>query len=71
LSTTLSESIADAFITNGKMVIEVPVGNLGGMHDNGLANIARYSEHPFEKEVLVNALNVFKILSIHSTGGDN
>jgi hypothetical protein len=66
LSTTLKASVADGFVTNAKMVIEVPVANLGGMHDNGFANISRYSFYRFEKEVLINAFNVFKILSLHS-----
>lgn len=70
LSTTLSESLT-AFIVNARMIIEVPVINLGGIHDNGFANIFSYSVHPSEKEVLVNALNVFKILSLHSSAEDN
>lgn len=36
------------------------------MHDNGFAHISSLSEHPLEKEVLVNTFNVFKILSLHS-----
>ena len=71
LSTTASKLLADAFITNAKMVIEVPVAYLGGMHDNGFAHISHYSDHPFEKEVLVNAFNVFKILSMDSTLEEN
>lgn len=59
LSTSLRESVADAFITNSKMEIEISVANLGGMHDNGFANISHYSEHPFQKEVLINAFNIF------------
>ena len=70
LSTTLKASVADGFVTNAKMVIEVPAANLGGMHDNGLANISRYSFYRFEKEVLINAFNVFKILSLHSAVHD-
>ena len=66
LSTTLTASVADLFAKNAKMVIEVPVANLGGMHDNGLANISCYSSYRHEKEVLINAFNVFKILSVHS-----
>jgi hypothetical protein len=47
------------------------MANLGGMHDNGLANISHYSFYRFEKEVLINAFNVFKILSLHSDVHDN
>ena len=71
LSTTLVASIADTFVTNAKMVIEVPVANLGGVHDNGLANISRYSFYRFEKEVLINAFNVFKILCVDSAVHDD
>jgi hypothetical protein len=71
LSTTLKRSVADGFITNARMIIEVPVANLGGIHDNGLANISRYSIYRCEREVLINAFNVFKILSLHSTVDDN
>ena len=71
LSTTLKTSVADAFITNAEMVIEVPIVNLGGMHDNGFANISPYSFYRFEKEVLINAFNVFKILSLDSTVYDS
>ena len=52
------------------MIIEVPVKNLGGEHDNGFANISHYSFYHFEKEVLINTFNVFKILSLHSTVHD-
>ena len=45
------------------MVIDVPASNLKGMLDNGFAHISYYSEHEHEREVLVNAFNVFKILS--------
>ena len=46
------------------MSIEVPIINLNGMHDNGFAHISSISEHPSEKEVLFNAFNTFKILSL-------
>ena len=49
LSTTLKESVADLFVTNAKMVIEVPLENLGGMHDNGFANISGFSFYHFER----------------------
>lgn len=65
LSTSLSESVVDAFVVNVKMVIEVKVANMQGMHDHGFANISGFSEYQREKEVLVNALNVFKISSFH------
>ena len=71
LSTTLKVSVADLFVTNAKMVIEIPVANLGGMHDNGFANISFYSFYRFEREVLINAFNVFKILSLHSAVHDD
>ena len=71
LSTTLKASVADLFVTNAKMVIEVPVTNLGGTHDNGFANISPYSFYRHEKEVLINTFNVFKILSLHSAAHDN
>ena len=66
LSTSLSESFANAFITNAKMVISVPLAGLRGMNDNGFAYISKYSEHQSEKEVLINAFNVFKILCIQT-----
>ena len=47
------------------------MANLGGMYDNGFANISLYSEHPHEKEVLVNAFNIFKVLSLSSTLEEN
>ena len=53
------------------MVIEVPISNLKGAYDNGFAHISPYSEHPSEKEVLVNIFNVFKILSFYSTMADD
>ena len=71
LSTTLKKSVADGFITNAKMIIEVPVENLGGKYDNGFANISHYSFYHFEKEVLINTFNLFKILFLHSTVHDN
>jgi hypothetical protein len=49
LSTSLSESVADAFVVNAKMVIEVDFENLTGMYDNGFANISGFSEYKREK----------------------
>ena len=43
------------------MIINVPVKNLKGLHDNGFAHISNYSEHSSEREVLFNAFNLFKI----------
>ena len=37
------------------------------MFDNGFAHINRFSVHPNEKEVLINAFNLFKVLSVSST----
>ena len=48
------------------MVIHIPIRNLRGVQDNGFANISNFSEHSIEREVLVNAFNVFKILSFYS-----
>ena len=64
LSTTLSEDMASAFLGNVIMEISIPVVNLKGTGDNGFAAINKFSEHSHEKEVLINAFNVFKILHI-------
>ena len=64
LSTTLLNSMASAFAVNVLVEILVPVANLKGMGDNGFANICDFSDHSIEKEVLVNAFNVFKVLRI-------
>jgi hypothetical protein len=66
LSTSLKKGFIDAFVVNGRMIIEVKATNLLGMYDNGFAKKSSFSEHPTEKEVLVNALNVFKIISVDS-----
>ena len=66
ISTSMCESFIDAFSVNAKMVIEVPTCNLGGMIDNGFAHISIFSCHKSEREVLFNAFNVFKIISLHS-----
>lgn len=46
------------------MEIKIPVANLKSLFDNGFAYITKFSKMPDEKEVLVNAFNVFKILGI-------
>ena len=56
--------MASAFAGNTIMNIEIPISNLKGYGDNGLAAIDYFSKHPSEKEVLINAFNVFKILCI-------
>ena len=61
-STTLNSDMIGGFTGNGKMIIEVPVANLRGIFDNGFAHLSQYSEHPMEREVLINAFNLFKIL---------
>jgi hypothetical protein len=66
LSTSLKESLSEVFKINAKMIIEVGVSNLGSSFDNGFAHISEYSEHPGEQEILVNAFNVFKVLSFYS-----
>jgi hypothetical protein len=66
ISTSMCESFIDAFRVNAKMVIKVPTCNLRGMTDNGFAHISIFSCHKSEREVLFNAFNVFKIISLHS-----
>jgi hypothetical protein len=51
------------------MVIYVPVKNLKGIFDNGFADISTFSFFSLEKEVLINAFNVFKILSFTKASG--
>ena len=43
------------------MVIHVPLQNLRSMMDNGFADISMFSRFKTEKEVLINAFNVFKV----------
>jgi hypothetical protein len=50
------------------MIIHVPVKNLKSQVDNGFAYISYFS--PGEKEVLINAFNVFKVLSFKKAGKD-
>ena len=40
--------------------------NLKGLHDNGFTHISHFSQHPSEHEVLFNAFNMFRILSLHT-----
>lgn len=56
--------MASAFTGNVVMDIAVPVKNLKGIGDNGFAKIDEFSQHPSEKEVLINAFNVFKIINL-------
>lgn len=44
----------------------VPVTNLKGTYDNGFARISTFSEHSNEREVLFNAFNIFKIVSLQT-----
>jgi hypothetical protein len=48
----------------------VPVSNLNGAFDNGMANISYFSTQPIEKEILINAFNVFQIKQIKSPAED-
>ena len=41
--------MASGFVSNGRMIIEIPIDNLRGTFDNGFAHISRYSEHPSER----------------------
>ena len=66
LSTTLSEERAAQFTLTLFMTINVPVKNLKGLHDNGFANISSCSDTPWEREVLFNAFNMFKIQSLRT-----
>jgi hypothetical protein len=36
------------------------------MFDNGFAHVSNYSEHPNEREILINAFNLFKIKSVYT-----
>ena len=48
---------------NALFIFEIPKINLGGELDHGFADISNFSEYHNEKEVLFNALNIFKIVS--------
>ena len=65
LSTSLSSCVT-AFKVNAELRIEIPAKNLRGAFDNGFAKISGFSEEPREREVLVNAFNVFRVLFVHS-----
>jgi hypothetical protein len=52
------------------MIIEVPLANLKGMFDNGFADISLVSSFFTEKEVLINAFNIFRILSFKKANKD-
>ena len=52
------------FGINAGIEIKVPVTNLKGLFDNGFAHITNFSSNQIEKEVLINAFNVFKILGV-------
>ena len=70
LSTSLLESVTEKFKKNLLMIIEVPASNLKGLYDNGLADISLTSYFSTEKEVLINAFNLFKILSFRKANKD-
>jgi hypothetical protein len=63
ISTTLNERLCHFFSVNAEILIEVPTCNLRGMFDNGFAHLSIFSDHPNEREVLINAFNLFKIIS--------
>lgn len=46
------------------MEIEVPIANLKSLFDNGFVHLTNYSAHPDQKEVLINAFNVFKVQGV-------
>jgi hypothetical protein len=48
LSTTASEEAGLAFYKSIFMIIEVPMINMNGIHDNGFAHLRNFSEHPRE-----------------------
>ena len=64
LSTSLLFHRIHNFI--GNLLIEVTVykDDLGGELDNGFALISEFSTYADEKEVLFNAINMFKITEI-------
>ena len=45
------------------MKIDVRANNLKGMFDNGFTHIYKFAYFPDEREVLINAFNVFKVIS--------
>jgi hypothetical protein len=63
LSTSVNEDCSENFVSNLMMFINVPVENLRGVFDNGFAHISDFSCYSSEKEVLINAFNVFQVLS--------
>ena len=70
LSTSLEKDIGLAFAENILVVIKIKFVNLKGILDNGFARLRTFSDHTDEKEVLINAFNVFKILGFKQAGVD-
>jgi hypothetical protein len=64
LSTSLEKNIGIAFTKNVLIVIQINFANMKGMFDNGFANLSTFSDHPNEKEVLINVFNVFRIVNL-------
>ena len=68
LSTSRSENVALSHlidhIYSSLLVIQVKKEHLHGELNNGFADISEHSPHPYEKEVLFNPMNLFKILSV-------
>ena len=65
LSTSLSERSISNFIENFVMEIKIVKKNLGGELDNGFVDVSSISEFPSEKEVLFNAINMFKVIAVN------
>ena len=61
ISTTLDYDKVHNFIGNMLMEITVDKDDLGGELDNGFALISEESKYASEKEVLFNAMNMFKV----------
>jgi hypothetical protein len=55
--------VGERFMINTLLKIIIPFDNLGGVFDYGFANLIKYSSHPNEAEILINAFNLFKVLS--------
>ena len=62
VSTSLSENSIINFIVNSIMEITVRKQDLGGELDNGFVDLSGVSKFSHEKEILFNAMNMFKIV---------